>query len=122
MFIFKNKKIKDLEWFPKFGENDPKKSKNSEKRAKKPESAYYSDFDKHMVKHGYVPLGRSVTVPKKHDSFFAMLKSFMKERMKNKPVYHWCELIKLPCSPKAGFKIRGIFFRSEAERWSGNLA
>ena len=53
-----------------------------------------------MVKHGYVPLGRSVTVPKKHDSFFAMLKSFVKEKMKNKPEYHWCELIKLPCSPK----------------------
>ena len=36
MFNFKNKKIKDMEWFPKFDKNDPKKSKYSEKRAKKP--------------------------------------------------------------------------------------
>ena len=103
MFIFKDRKIKDLAWFPVFSaprNTTAKKEKALKKKATKPESAYYSFQDKYSVKHGYVPLGRSLTVPQKHDSFFAMIRSNLKERTKKEPEYNWCELIKLPCEPK----------------------
>ena len=102
MFIFKDKKIKDIAWFPVFPAPSfkaGKKAKDFEKQAK-PESAYYSALDKHMVKHGWVPIGRSLTVPKKHDSLFAMIRSVLKEKMKKELQYNWCEQIKLPSDPK----------------------
>jgi hypothetical protein len=100
MFIFKDKKIKDLSWFPIFPAPKFKTAKKGKEPATKPESVFYSDLDKHFVKFGFVPFGRSLTVPKKHDSFFAMIRSILKEKMKKEPLYHWRELVKLPCDPK----------------------
>ena len=102
MFIFnsKDKKIKGLSWFPVFPAPKFKTAKKGKEPASKPESAFYSDFDKHAVKFGMFPFGRSLTVPKKHDSFFAMIRSILKEKMKKEPLYHWCELVKLPMEPK----------------------